>query len=92
VQSFVRIDEFLTESWLSFEEIWINEKEFDGETLSYLITHLLERFPVEWEDIQLEVNLQPVDKQSEERLKKILNIKVLQITGNTIGDLKISIQ
>jgi hypothetical protein len=70
----------------------VNEEEFDGETLSYLITNLLERFPIEGEEIQLDIFLHPVDKHSEERLKKKLIIKILQITGNTIGDLKISIQ
>ena len=93
VQSFVRIDEFLSESKLSFEEIWLNEKEFDGETLSYLITTLLERFPVEGEEIQLEVQIpeKHSTKHSEEKAKKNLTIKILQISGNTIGDLRISL-
>jgi putative hemolysin len=91
VQSFVRIDEFLDESGLTREEICINEGEFDGETLSHLITSLLERFPIEGEEISLKVRLLPVDKHSEERLEKTLTMKVLQIVGNTIGDVKISI-
>ncbi|MDR0860574.1 MAG: hypothetical protein LBO09_06460 [Candidatus Peribacteria bacterium] len=70
----------------------MKEEEFDGETLSYLITTLLERFPIQGEEIQQEIYLHPVEKHSEERLKKTLTIKILQITGNTIGDLKISIQ
>jgi hypothetical protein len=51
----------------------------------------LERFPVEGEEISLKVYLLPVDKHSEERLEKTLTMKVLQIVGNTIGDVKISI-
>ena len=49
VSPFVRIDEFLEECKLTFEELWLDVEEFDGETLSYLITSLLEDFPSEWE-------------------------------------------
>jgi hypothetical protein len=63
----------------------INEEEFDGETLSYLITTLLERFPVEGEELPLDIV--PLAKDS----LRTLTIKVLQISGNTIGDLKISL-
>ena len=78
---------------MSFEEIGISEEELDGETLSYLITSHLERFPIEGEELQLDIELHPIDKEAkEEPLKKKLIIKILQITANTIGDLKISIQ
>ena len=57
VSSFVRIDEFLEESKLTFEELWLDESEFDGETLSYLITSILERFPSVWEQISIPLKI-----------------------------------
>ncbi len=97
VSSFVRIDEFLEESKLTFEELWLDEEEFDWETLSYLITSLLERFPTVWEEIS--IHLKRINDDDIEFLKKddkilwhrTLVIKVSQITDNTIWDLKISI-
>ena len=98
VSPFVRIDEFLEESKLTFEELWLEEEEYDGETLSYLITSLLEDFPSEWEEIEI-----PLKTISDEELwflkkdeeKKVperkLVIKVTQVEDNTIWELRISI-
>jgi hypothetical protein len=83
---------------LTFEELWLDEEEFDGETLSYLITSLLEGFPSEWEEI--EIPLKAVNDEEIWFLKKDdektlpdrkLVIKVKQVEDNTIWDLKISI-
>ncbi len=98
VSPFVRIDEFLEESKLTFEELWLEEEEYDWETLSYLITSLLEGFPSEWEEI--EIPLKTINdeeiwflKKDEEKklLERKLVIKVKQVEDNTIWDLKISI-
>ena len=96
VSPFIRIDEFLEESKLTFEELWLNDEEFDGETLSYLITSLLEWFPSEWEEIQI-----PLKEFSDEDLwfsgkwknvpGRTLIIKVKQVEDNAIWDLRISI-
>lgn len=97
VSSFVRIDEFLEESKLTFEELWLDEEEFDWETLSYLITSILERFPNIWEEINIklkDLNNDDIDflKKDEKTPKhRTLIIKVNQISDNTIGDLRISI-
>ncbi len=98
VSPFVRIDEFLEESKLTFEEIWLDEEEFDGETLSYLITSLLEDFPSEWEEIEIPlktINDEEIWFLKREEVKKLperkLVIKVKQVEDNTIWDLKISI-
>ena len=98
VSPFVRIDEFLEESKLTFEELWLNEEEFDGETLSYLITSLLEDFPSEWEEIEIplkNINDEEIwflKKDEEKKLpKRKLIIKVKQVEDNTIWDLKITI-
>ena len=81
-----------------FLELWLDEEEFDGETLSYLITSLLEDFPSEWEEI--EIPLKTINdeeiwflKKGEEKNipERKLLIKVKQVEDNTIWDLKISI-
>jgi len=98
VSPFIRIDEFLEESKLTFEELWLNEDEFDWETLSYLITSLLEWFPSEWEEIEIplkEIRDEEIwflRKDDEKELpKRSLVIKVKQVEDNTIWDLRISV-
>lgn len=98
VSPFIRIDEFLEESKLTFEELWLDEDEFDGETLSYLITSLLEDFPSEWEEIEIPLKninddeIKFLKKDEENELpERMLVIKVKQVEDNTIWDLKISI-
>jgi len=98
VSSFVRIDEFLEESKLTFEELGLNQEEFDWETLSYLITSILERFPVAWEEINIplkvinddEIALLKRNKDNSVPERQLL-IRVNQINDNTIWDLRISI-
>ncbi len=100
VSPFVRIDEFLEESKLTFEELWLEEEEYDWETLSYLITSLLEWFPSEWEEIEIPIKAMNDDieflKTNEEKEEKAetqrkLVIKVKEVEDNTIWDLRISI-
>ena len=98
VSSFVRIDEFLEECKLTFEELWLNEEEFDWETLSYLITSILERFPSVGEEINIPIKT--INDDEIEFLKRgkdmslpgrKLSIRVNQINDNTIWDLRITI-
>lgn len=97
VSSFVRIDEFLESSKLTFEELWISEEEFDWETLSYLITSILERFPTVWEEITIQLKnlneeeVKLLSKGNQELPQRTMTIKVNQIEDNTIWELKISI-
>ena len=98
VSPFVRIDEFLEDCKLTFEELWLEEEEFDWETFSYLITSLLEWFPSEWEEIEIplkNINDEEIwflKKDEEKQLpeRKVI-IKVKKVEDNTIWDLKISI-
>lgn len=98
VSSFVRIDEFLEESKLTFEELGLNEDEFDWETLSYLITSILERFPSVWEEINIplktinddEIALLKRGKDHSVPERQLL-IRINQINDNTIWDLRITI-
>ncbi len=45
------IDDVLDELWISFSDIWLDEKSFDWEKVSYLITHKLKWFPEPWQEI-----------------------------------------
>ena len=98
VSPFVRIDEFLEESKLTFEELWLDEDDYDWETFSYLITSLLEDFPSEWEEIEIPlkiINDEEISflKRGDEKKvpERKLVIKVTQVEDNTIWELKISI-
>ena len=98
VSPFVRIDEFLEESKLTFEELWLDADVYDWETFSYLITSLLEDFPSEWEEIEIplktindeEIRFLKKDEEKEVPERKLV-IKVKQVEDNTIWELKISI-
>ncbi len=45
VKSYVLIEEVLAKFKLKLSDIWLDKKEFWGETFSYVITHVLEWFP-----------------------------------------------
>lgn len=51
IDASITIDEVLDEFWLGIEDIWFEKGEFSWETVSYLITHELERFAEVWEEI-----------------------------------------
>jgi len=86
-------NEYIVNSILPFEEILelfkISEndlditenKTFDWETLSYVITDILERFPKQWEN--LEINL---------KNNKEIKLKVLEIKDGTIGNIDILVE
>lgn len=54
-ESYVLIEDILDEFSLELENIWLDEKEFGWETLSYIITHVLDRFPSPWEVINFDI-------------------------------------
>jgi len=86
-------NEYIVNSILPFEEILelfkISEndlditenKTFDWETLSYVITDILERFPKQWEN--LEINL---------KNNKEIKLKVLEVKDGTIGNIDILVE
>lgn len=82
-QSEVRVEEMLDKFDLEFEDVWLDEKDFDWETLSYFIISQLQRFPKKWEEISLQIN-----KDWEESFGK-LYLKVLAVSKNIIWDIKI---
>ncbi len=89
----ISTNEYIVSSILPFEEILklfqltednlnIDENiSYDGETLSYVITDILERFPKQWE--HLEINL---------RDDKKIQLKVLEIKDGTIWNIHILVE
>lgn len=71
--SFVLMQDLLYEYNLELSSIWLDEKEFNGETISYVITDVLENFPVAWQEISFEIS----SENDEE--KEILIIKTLEV-------------
>lgn len=83
VDSNIRIEETLTLFNLEFNDFWWNEDKYDWETLSYVLTDILERFPKKQEVIKLEFFLEESNK------KEFLNFKVLEINEWIIGKVEI---
>lgn len=55
VESDALIEDVLEKFDLLLPNIWIDEKEFGWETLSYVLTDYLERFPNKWETINFDI-------------------------------------
>ncbi len=51
----ISMDDILDEFELSFDDIWLDEKEFWSETVSYILTHELERFPEKNEKVSFDI-------------------------------------
>lgn len=75
------VDEFS----LEIEDLGLNEKEFGSETVSYIITHELERFPEKGEEICFPITA----KTPKEEEKYVLCFTVLEIEDNTIWKIEV---
>jgi len=83
VKSDVLFEEVLEKLWLEYSDIWLSEEEFSWETLSYIITEKLERFPKSWERIVFEIcNI-------EEKNCTKLEFKVLEVIDSKIGNIEV---
>ena len=83
VESDVLFEEVLEKLKLSYSDIWVSEKEFSWETLSYMITEKLERFPKNWEKITFEIC------NVEDRECTKLKFKVLDIIDSKMWDIEV---
>lgn len=72
VESGALIEDILNKYDLCLEDIWLDEKEFSWETLSYVITHMLERFPDTSEILHIYIN-------SDWKIKQNLELKIIDI-------------
>lgn len=51
----ILLDDIVDEFNLELCDLWIDEKEFWSETVGYMITHKIERFPEKWEEICFDI-------------------------------------
>ena len=84
VESHVWSEEILEEFNLDLKHIWLDEKEFWWETLSYLITHKLERFPSNGEMLSFDI-IEEDDDEKENFDSAFANEIVLKIKPSSIG-------
>lgn len=82
IESTVLMRDLLSKYDLSYNKLWLNEKEYEWVTVWYLITDKLERFPEEWESINFNVKW---------KAKKKLNFKVLWINNNKIEKIEVNL-
>lgn len=88
VDSSVRIDEVLADMGLTLSHIGLDDREFWGETVSYIITHALERFPEAGEELCYDI----IDDMASEDGKipeLVLCFKVLDFEDATMGQVQI---
>ncbi len=83
----ILIDDLLDELKIDFKDIWLDKKIFFWETLSYVLTHKLERFPKSQEIITYNL---PSKKKL--KWKKKLKFKILSIEHGRLGDIELSIE
>lgn len=83
VDSDIRIEEALTLFNLEFNDFGWSEDKYDGETLGYVLTDILERFPKKQEIIKLEILSEDDNK------KEFLKIKVLEMTDWVVWKVEI---
>ena len=83
----VLMQDLLDEFELELPNIWLDEKEFNWETVSYVITDVLEGFPKSWEEIYFEII-----SDEEEKIKKKLYIKVLEADESKIWKVEARIE
>ena len=84
VESDVLIEEVLKKFELELPNIWLDEKEFDWENLSYVITHVLWNFPEKGQIITFDI-------KDENSIVKILSCKILDIENAKIGKVDVRI-
>jgi CBS domain containing-hemolysin-like protein len=76
VESDILIEDVLDKFSLTLTDIWLDEKELGSETLSYIITHVLDRFPKIKETLEFQVNT--------EAKVGILEVRILELIDETI--------
>lgn len=84
--SHVRIEEVLEKFDLDFENLDINEEEFEWETLWYFIIGQLQRFPKKGEMLNFEI------KEEDANIQKRLILNVLSLDKNSISQVKARIE
>ena len=83
VESDVLFWEVLNKFKITYSDLGLSEKEFSWETLSYMITEKLKRFPKKWEKITFKVSNEENNKSFK------LEFKILEIIDSKIWNIEI---
>ncbi|MDP2091099.1 MAG: hemolysin family protein [Candidatus Gracilibacteria bacterium] len=83
VEPDVMMQDLLDKFGLGLKDIGLDEKEFDGETISYIITHELERYPEKGETITFNFVSDSEDKHSK------IDFIVTNIEDHKIGKIEV---
>lgn len=86
IHSDILLHDIVDEFDLEISDLWIDEREFGSETVSYIITHELERFPEKWEQVCFSIH----PKSEKDEHKFALCFTILEIEDSTIGSIEVS--
>lgn len=84
IDSSAIIDDVLEEFDLELKHILLDDKDFSTETVSYVLTDKLERFPNEGENISFDVYKIDTKKTG------VLNFKIIEVVDGRIGKIEVS--
>jgi putative hemolysin len=84
INSSILLNDIVDEFELEMSDLWMDEKEFWSETVSYMITHKLERFPKQDEEISF-----PIFDDEGKKTKEKLCFKILEIDESKIGKIEV---
>ena len=84
IDSTILLDDIVDEFGLELADLGMDEKEFWSETVSYMITHRLERFPEKDEEICF-----PIFDEEDNQTEYQLCFKVLEIEDTAIGKVEV---
>jgi len=87
-QSEVRVDEMLDKFGLDFDDVGIDESEFEWETLWYFVMSYFERFPKKWDEIVLKIN----NIDDPDKTNSTLSLRVMWVRNNIIWDIKVTLR
>ncbi|ATU05819.1 hypothetical protein BKN14_05315 [Candidatus Gracilibacteria bacterium HOT-871] len=86
--SLVLMQDLLDEFDLEFEDVGLDEKEFNGETVSYVITDILEGFPTVGQEISLKI----LNSDEKSETERTLIIKAVEVEEAKIGKVEARIE
>lgn len=86
VESDVLIEDILAKFELELENIGLDHREFDWETLSYVITHELEWFPTNWEILNFDIF-----DQDWKETDKMISFKIIDINNARIWKIDVRV-
>lgn len=84
IDSSILLNDIVDEFKLELPDLGMDEKEFGSETVSYMITHKLERFPKQDEEICFEIY-----DEDGKKTKQKLCFKILEIQESAIGKIEV---